>query len=85
MINNFSLALENREIKIGRENRELIAQLKMYEYAKRKNGDYEFSGPGGKKDDLVAAAIIALEGRNKGWFGGGGTGGLDKITAGLGG
>lgn len=85
MINNFSLALENREVKITRENRELIAQLKMYEYKKRKFGDYEFSGPGGKKDDLVAAAIMALEGKNRGWYGGEGSSVSRGIVGSIGG
>lgn len=69
MINNFSLGLEKGGIKIDEKNEQLIKQLKSYEYKRKKTtGQYEFQGPGGKNDDLVASALMAYEGYTRGWF-----------------
>jgi hypothetical protein len=79
MVNNFSLGLEKHQIKIDEKNEDLIRQLKLYEYKRTSSGDYQFQGPKGKQDDLVASALMAYEGHNRGWHGKGSRQGLGAI------
>jgi hypothetical protein len=79
MVNNFSLGLEKHEIKIDEKNEDLVRQLKLYEYKRTSSGDYQFQGPKGKQDDLVASALMAYEGNNRGWTGKGSRSGLGSI------
>lgn len=85
MVNNFSLGLEQGGIKVDEKNEQLIKQLKTYEYRRKKTtGQYEFQGPGGKDDDLVASALMAYEGALRGWYGSGASD-MRHITGSIGG
>ncbi len=67
VVNKVALAVEQKEFKIAQELEKLIKEMKTYEYKKRSNGSYEFNGPKGKNDNLVASALLAYEGYSKDW------------------
>jgi hypothetical protein len=70
MVNKLGLALEQRQVSVDETNDKLIKELRTYEYVRnRTTGDYSFQGPGGKNDNLVAAALMAYEGFDRGWCG----------------
>ena len=68
MVRNLSLAFENGEIKVDEKNQGLLDELVKYTYTRRKNGDYDYHGPSGKKDNYVAALMMAWDGFKRGWF-----------------
>lgn len=60
------LEIQNKQLTIPAEFKELIRQLKAYEF-KYANGVYRYSAPSGEHDDYVQSLAMALWGRKCGW------------------
>ncbi len=62
------IEMETRTVLVPREHDELISQLRRYTYDKHPiTGRYQYHGPTGEHDDLVAAFIGALHMRAQNW------------------
>ena len=62
IVNDLAVAFEQGEITIARKNEELLAQLAAYEYTYHAGSNrYEYHGPAGHDDDLVAALAQAWQ------------------------
>jgi hypothetical protein len=84
-VNKLSLAIEKNELGFAVECETLIKEMKTYEYRKRPNGSYEFNGPKGKNDNLVASALLAHEGYSRGWAKSGNSVAMSSLVSSIGG
>lgn len=77
MVRELSLEIEGHTLSIPEGNDLLHKQLAAYEY-KRKGEDFQYFGPDGTHDDMVAALMMAVHGSRAGWVksGRGGLSGL---------
>jgi hypothetical protein len=64
IIETFALGLEQKLMTIPADQVDMHRQLQLYEFSYNRN-KYDYHGPGGHDDDLVAAAAMAWYGKQK--------------------
>ena len=68
IIQHLAVAIEQHSLSIPASEEKLLRQLGLYEFD-YKHGRYDYHGPCGHSDDMVAALAMAWYGRVKGWQG----------------
>lgn len=63
-----SVALEQGQLAIPEDNKDLHAQMTCYEYVYRGYGRIEYGAPKGRHDDGVSALALAWQGKLRGWL-----------------